>query len=331
MGATWRINQDGFNGGWGISRGDLQLVGSGGSITLEAQDVMASYKWELISYPQGGSVVITNSTLQVATIDFAETGGYLVRLTVDESLPTEDLLVLYLGVPLAVSGLAIPALNETTFDNRWLSIDGSKGWERKMTAWLKWADTNIGGSSVGVVEQVDEIISAVSDVTGVIDLGLTEGLGMSVFATVAGNSNDCNIEFAGTAYGDPPDLYEIGVDSSLNPLWNPDSDGDWDDRNVWSFNNLVDGKLYYRLTNNGSNQINMQVQIKAIGFINAIGTAPGSIMPGDEELNIKTYTQASAPILVADGNAAFWRDTGTNKVYWVYRRGVGDQIYVELT
>jgi len=47
---------------------------------------------------------------------------------------------------------------------------------------------------------------------------------------------------------------------------------------------------------------------------------------------IKTYTQAAEPTLSADNKAAIWIDSDdSNRVYLVFRRGIGDQVKVELT
>ena len=127
-------------GAWGVARQDLELVGGGGSVTLEAQDTMTTYLWEVISAPEGSTATVSSPTTQTATLDLDVTGGYLVRLTVDDGLPTKDLLVLYAGVPLTNSGLPIPAFNETVFDNTDLATDGYVGYERKLTAFMKWAD-----------------------------------------------------------------------------------------------------------------------------------------------------------------------------------------------
>lgn len=153
--AVFRINQPGITspkpptGQWGRAREDVELFGDGGTIEFEAQDGTAlSYKWELISEPPGSSATLVNPTLQTASVDLTVTGGYLIRLIVDEGQPTEDVLVLYAGIALAQSGLPIPAFNELDFDNSQTPYDGGRGWEEKLTNFLKWADANsVGGAS----------------------------------------------------------------------------------------------------------------------------------------------------------------------------------------
>jgi hypothetical protein len=47
--------------------------------------------------------------------------------------------------------------------------------------------------------------------------------------------------------------------------------------------------------------------------------------------SIPYYAQASEPTLSQDNQAAFWKDTDdSNRVYFVFRRGSGDQIKIEL-
>jgi hypothetical protein len=42
---------------------------------------------------------------------------------------------------------------------------------------------------------------------------------------------------------------------------------------------------------------------------------------------ILTYSQATQPVLTVNGQLAIWIDTSNgNAVYWVYRRGSGDQV-----
>lgn len=155
MTAIFRINQPGISGGkppvgdWDTARADLDLFAVGGSVGLEAQDTMTSYLWQIISEPEGSAIVLGSATSQTATMNITVTGGYLVRLTVDEGLPTKGIKERYVGVPLAASGLPIPALNETIQDNR---DTDAPGYERKMVAWMKVIDATIGGGT-GVFEE----------------------------------------------------------------------------------------------------------------------------------------------------------------------------------
>jgi len=151
MSASFRISQNSVDGSWDTSRQDLTLVGIGGTVTLEAQDQScASYNWEVISEPTGSTAesslnVPNPATPWIAELDLDVTGSILVRLRVDAALPTEDIRILFLGVPLPNSGLCIPAFNETDFDNS--QGAATAGWERKLTAFYKWADNVSSGTA----------------------------------------------------------------------------------------------------------------------------------------------------------------------------------------
>ena len=101
----------------------------------------------------------------MANATFTHSGGYLIRLTVDASLATEDVLVLYMGIRLANSGLPVPALNETRFDN---SLDDPpyRGWEDKMDAFLKWTDVQVGGGGLPFLSGVGNPIGVVTGIAG---------------------------------------------------------------------------------------------------------------------------------------------------------------------
>lgn len=139
--AIFRINQGVTLGDWGRARQDLELFSTGGSVTFEAQ-VATTYEWTLVSQPSTSTAVLVNPANSSCTIDIDVTGGYLVRLIVDKGTSGEDVMVLYFGVPLENSGLAIPALNELDFDNSESPYDGRRGWESKLMAFLRWADAN---------------------------------------------------------------------------------------------------------------------------------------------------------------------------------------------
>jgi len=152
MTAIFRINQPGITppkpptGTWDRARQDLELFARGGTVEFEAQDVMSSYKWELYSQPAGITETVNSSTSQTATVDFGSTGPFLMRLTVDEGLPTEEVSVRYVGLPLPSSQLPIPALDELNFDNSQTPYDGSRGAADKLEAWFRWLDEKVGVS-----------------------------------------------------------------------------------------------------------------------------------------------------------------------------------------
>jgi hypothetical protein len=147
--AIFRINQGSTEGDWGKSRRDLD---PDVEITLEAQESGHTYKWEVASEPYDSSATIVDDTLQDAAVTLVSRGGYIIRLITNDGMSDMDVSELYLGVPLEHSELCIPAFNETIQDNNYPDAD-YRGWERKMTAFLKWVDdhlVNMGEANDGV-------------------------------------------------------------------------------------------------------------------------------------------------------------------------------------
>lgn len=156
MTARFKMDQPGgmppVVGVYGKATQDIQ---AGINVDFVAEDATHStYDWEVLTQPQesmlpGPPVVITPvpGTPWLGSATFGHTGGHLIRLTVDVGMITEDVQVLYMGIRLPVSGLALPALEETIFDN---SVDDPayRGWESKIDAYLKWVDSVIGGGVV---------------------------------------------------------------------------------------------------------------------------------------------------------------------------------------
>jgi hypothetical protein len=231
MTAIYRISQGASIGSWGRARQDLQLFGVGGSITFEAQDVAhTTYLWELISEPEGSAVALTTPTATSCTADILVEGGYLMRLTVDAGLATEDIVVLYAGVPLPISGLPIPAFNETYFDNSQPPFTGERGYEAKLTAFFKWLDLNAGGgvaspwaagAGVGAIKRVLDLIGTAAG-----DYALNAGLdgeASTDYSTVTGRyaksrwyGEDVNSSY--TVDGNFPGEFQNIIDQSLSTI-----------------------------------------------------------------------------------------------------------------
>lgn len=190
MTASFRINQTGITGGkpptgtYDRARTDLDLDAVGGPVTTEATAGATTYLWELVSEPEGSSITLSGEATQTATFNIEVTGGYLVRLTIDAALPSEDVLILYLGIPLASSGLPIPAFNEIDFDNSLAPYDAAYGYERKLTAFLKWCDTKLGEEIYEVYPPRDMVEVSVSSVLSADDTGKIIYLDNAVIATL---------------------------------------------------------------------------------------------------------------------------------------------------
>lgn len=102
-----------------VSRRDILPTSlAGGPVTFTAVTAGLTYKWEVTQTP-GSIVPLVGSTAQICTIAAEMTGGYLVRLTVNEGLPTEDIAELYFGIGVLINGIRypLPALTETVQDN----------------------------------------------------------------------------------------------------------------------------------------------------------------------------------------------------------------------
>jgi len=107
-----------------------------------------TYKWEFLSQPPGVTVAFSDPAIHNPTANFGMNyGGYLVRLTVDEGLATEDVSVRAVYLKWPISGKAFPALSETNQDNSQPPNTGIRGWEEKIHEYLWWVEQNIGGSS----------------------------------------------------------------------------------------------------------------------------------------------------------------------------------------
>lgn len=134
--SSFRINQPPGTPGpaWDRARRDLTKFSvSGDLVECEAENKSeTSYLWEIISAPLGTTVVINNSTTHTCNFQLESSGGYLIRLTVNEGEITEHQTSLYMGIPLPNSGACLPALNETNQDNSQSPYDGSRGYEEKV-------------------------------------------------------------------------------------------------------------------------------------------------------------------------------------------------------
>lgn len=213
MTASFRINQTGITGGkpqvgtYDRARQDLDLDAAGGPVTFEATAGESTYLWELISEPEGSSLTVSGSTTQTATINILITGGYVIRLTTDKDLVTEDVLVLYFGVPLVNSGLALPAFNEVDFDNSQAPYDAAYGYERKLTAFLKWCDTKLGEDIYEVYPPRDKVDVAVSAVLSAVDVGKIHYVANGVVATLPAAVNGLNFfVYCATHSGTKPNV-----------------------------------------------------------------------------------------------------------------------------
>lgn len=125
---------------------------------------------------------------------------------------------------------------------------------------------------------------------------LTDGLALK--ADVGGTSAETfklNQDYTGVPGADITLEVERGAEVNVAIRWNETS-------NLWEYTN--DGAVWHYFTSND----------------------------GTDDVMIKTYTQAAEPTLDTNNKAAFWIDSdNANRVYLIFRRGIGDQVKVELT
>lgn len=117
--ANFRIDQL-TSGTPGVARRDILPISDGvPPVSLVADNAaLISYQWE-ITQPPGSTATVSGSTTNTCTINVVDIGGYRAKLTVDAGLPTEDVCILYFGIPVSIGGTdyAFPAINETIEDN----------------------------------------------------------------------------------------------------------------------------------------------------------------------------------------------------------------------
>lgn len=171
MSASFRINQGMSTGTYGRARRDITPFSVGGLVTLQNAGGHLTYLWEVLTKPHGAVTVLATPAAVTTTLNTEDAGGYLIRLTVDAGLPTEDVLVLYMGIALAKSSLVLPAANESNQDNsQGPFFDGREGWWEKLEDWLRWADAAVASTTIPGGIYVDSTNG--SDITGDGSMGL---------------------------------------------------------------------------------------------------------------------------------------------------------------
>jgi hypothetical protein len=119
------ISIGGFPGG--VSNDNLPL---GVSCSLFSVDTATTYTWSIVSQPAGPNDSIVGSGQSVSFTPTKE-GSYLVRLTVDVGLPSEDSQQLIAAVRELETGDRIPAIGETTENS------ANDGWANPVDAILE--------------------------------------------------------------------------------------------------------------------------------------------------------------------------------------------------
>jgi len=186
MTALFTIDQIGKPAGVrGRARNDIAV----GVITVDCSDVHTLYSWSIVSEPEGTPAVIDSPLAATTDITLVETGSYLISLTVDAGLITEQTIESLVGIVLPNMNLPIPAVWETNQDNSVSPFSGERGSGDKLTAIFKWLDAHSGGgpgsdlweagAGIASLQQKDTMLSTIAD------LGLNTG----ILNTIADNSD----------------------------------------------------------------------------------------------------------------------------------------------
>lgn len=130
------------------------VVGSNDDLTLDAIVQLdnnniggeVSFLWEILDQPTGPADILSNATIQNPTFTPKKEGTYLIRLTVNEGLPDEDIDSAIAAIRQLKTRERVPAAGETLEDN------ASRGWAEDANVFLRTVDTHIAdpGTLVGV-------------------------------------------------------------------------------------------------------------------------------------------------------------------------------------
>lgn len=209
MPATFTINQTGIPAGL-PDRSRQDIIPGGPLVEFTADSpppTHTTYKWEFLAQPSGVAVSFSDPYIYNPTVDFGTNyGGYLIRLTVDEGLVTEDVAVRAVYLKWPISNKALPALTETNQDNSQSPFNGYRGWEEKILDYLWWIEQNISGSVTPMVTPHHYIY-------------VDEYNGDDTFGTGEINKPYATLQHAATTVPDPTDTLDFyfPIHFVLNP------------------------------------------------------------------------------------------------------------------
>jgi len=124
MAAIIQIN----GGAAGVSDDNVTL---GSTVTLHSVDTATTYQWAIVSQPAGATDALVTPTQQDASFTASKEGSYLLRLVVDDGLPTESTQQLIAAVRELETGDRIPAIGETVENS------ANDGWANPVDAILE--------------------------------------------------------------------------------------------------------------------------------------------------------------------------------------------------
>lgn len=117
------------------------------SVQLSNDDVgdETTYKWEVVDQPPGAADSLSSTAIENPTITPKKEGTYLIRLTVDEGLPSEAIDTVILGIRQLKSFVRVPAKGEELED------DSTTGWSAAANAYLRAHDDQVFGGKQIIV------------------------------------------------------------------------------------------------------------------------------------------------------------------------------------
>ncbi len=103
-----------------------------------------SFLWEILDQPVGVADVLSSAVIQNPTFTPQKEGTYLIRLTVNQGLPDEDIDTVIAAVRQLKTRERVPAAGEQVEDNP------SRGWAEDMNVFLRTIDGHIADPGIVV-------------------------------------------------------------------------------------------------------------------------------------------------------------------------------------
>lgn len=134
MAANIRSLVNGINAIDGASRDDVDV---GDTVTVSSIDAATTYAWTLVYAPEGSTAVFSGDVSTVSPGGFVadKEGPYMIRLTVDAGLGTENTQHVRLRVPTVFGSLLLVAAGERRDGTGIIPVDiDTVGWTNEQNA-----------------------------------------------------------------------------------------------------------------------------------------------------------------------------------------------------
>jgi len=173
MAARIRSKRNGISPVDEASRNDLVVTDV---VSLFSLDSATTYDWSIVFAPAGSTATFSGSSTAMSpgsfTVDLV--GPYLIRLTVDASLPTEDTQYVRLRALTTVLGLRLVSAGERRDTTGTIPVDVSaEGWANDQNFNLQTLEAAIGAASSPL-----SAVLVVGNLTGGKNIILTSGDGI---------------------------------------------------------------------------------------------------------------------------------------------------------